>query len=239
MKTEAKYAHRNLILRTWPSVCVGFVIVAGCGSRGGSGGGGEPQACGGPLGIGCSEGRFCKLDPGSCDLAEAIGECTPISDGCDDILQPVCGCDGITYPNDCSAYTAGVNIDHEGECAGEGKECGGALRIECDEGEFCKLEPGSCEEADAIGECIFSGDVCPDNLEPVCGCDGETYSNDCFAYVAGVNIDHDGECSCTTDADCCAAVDCDAEADNTVRAGCCDPLCDRTCIDGECVTVCE
>ncbi len=51
--------------------------------------------------------------------------------------------------------------------------------------------------------------------------------------------------SCASDADCCAAVDCDAEADNTdpvdptVRAGCCDPLCDRTCIDGECVTVCE
>ncbi len=48
-----------------------------------------------------------------------------------------------------------------------------------------------------------------------------------------------GPSSCASDADCCAAVDCEAEADNTVRAGCCDPLCDRTCIDGECFTVCE
>ncbi len=45
--------------------------------------------------------------------------------------------------------------------------------------------------------------------------------------------------SCASDADCCAAVDCNAEADNTVRAGCCDPLCFRTCLDGECVTACE
>ncbi len=155
---------------------------------------GEVKECGGAPGIECDQGEFCKLEPGSCEDANAIGECIFSGGGCPEIFQPVCGCDGETYSNDCFAYAAGVNIEHEDECAGEGKECGDALGIECDEGEFCKLEPGSCEDADAIGECIFSGGGCDDNLEPVCGCDGITYPNDCFAYAAGVNIDHEGEC---------------------------------------------
>ena len=29
---------------------------------------------------------------------------------------------------------------------------------------------------------------------PVCGADGKTYSNDCFANAAGAEISHEGEC---------------------------------------------
>ncbi len=29
---------------------------------------------------------------------------------------------------------------------------------------------------------------------PVCGANGRTYSNSCFAEAAGVEIDHEGEC---------------------------------------------
>lgn len=35
---------------------------------------------------------------------------------------------------------------------------------------------------------------CIEIFQPVCGTDGITYSNSCFADGAGVQIDHQGEC---------------------------------------------
>jgi len=38
------------------------------------------------------------------------------------------------------------------------------------------------------------GRICLDNYNPVCGCDGRTYSNACYANRDGVTVNYQGVC---------------------------------------------
>ena len=84
---------------------------------------------------------------------------------------------------------------------------------ECKEGQVCRqicsLRPCTIDEPDCapcFGVCVPRPDpcACPEIYQPVCGVDGRTYDNGCFARCAQVMIRHEGECrdSCRDNADC-------------------------------------
>jgi len=78
----------------------------------------EGQVCGGIRGLVCPRGQFCDIDtPNACGGADLTGICRIPPRACMQIYDPVCGCDGVTYGNDCERQIAQMQLDHRGECS--------------------------------------------------------------------------------------------------------------------------
>ena len=151
----------------------------------------------------CNEDEYCFFVECQLPTGEFSGECQPKPTACPDVWDPVCGCDGETYGNACEAAAAGMSVDHQGACSVacyDNEACAAA--------DYCAKPSGECP---GEGQCHGRPTLCPDVWAPVCACDGLTYSNECYAALAGFSVDYDGVCLpefCTGHAECPASEFC-------------------------------
>lgn len=146
------------------------------------------------------------------------GTCTAIDRTvmCKASWEPVCGCDGNTYSNDCHAKAAGMNVFyHHSACAEEAEDTAteesskkqefvdyatilsnpGATcstsTSSCGNPSkyFCRINPGDCEGDDGVCTDYSTPIMCMMNYSPVCSCDGNIYSNVCDAIADGKNVE--------------------------------------------------
>jgi hypothetical protein len=90
--------------------------------------------------------------------------------------------------------------------------CGGIGNLQCPAGQACLFPAGQCNTPDLSGTCIAAPETCPKQGPPICGCNGQTYANECELAKAGVRPDRKGNCGqkgenkvCKADADCGSA----------------------------------
>ena len=138
----------------------------------------------------CSEGAFCEFPIGECS---GVGVCAPQPTNCEPVFDPVCGCDGVTYENACSAAASGVSVVFARECH---IPLGCKTDANCPTGSFCEFEAGTCG---GEGFCTVPPEGCSADYDPVCGCDGRSYSNACMAAAAETSVAYEGLCDLDDD----------------------------------------
>lgn len=187
----------------------------------------------------CAPSEFC--DGRTC---LGVGFCTARTGAtCSGAPAYECGCDGVTYRNQCDRLAAGARLavgtacgvaDASTDATGHDASispigCGSSSQ--CPAGFTCCAATGTCQPQGCADCCLTPlpdggvpcvrndqcfmgrrycagdgcgtigicssrppGADCDGSLEPVCGCDGRTYSNRCWAAAGGARVARTGAC---------------------------------------------
>ncbi len=121
-----------------------------------------------------------------------IAGCTE-EESCD--FESDCGEADVLICEDGTRIAARCEPNEDGACAPRYEECPSvqtcATVADCSPAQFCRLAAMTCT---GEGICVTPPVSCTSDFEPVCGCDGETYSNRCAANAASVSIAAEGPC---------------------------------------------
>jgi hypothetical protein len=103
------------------------------------------------------------------------------------------GCSAV--PNDPPPGATGAALSSSAEAtAAPSDVCGGSTGLSCPLLQFCDAPAGACWTPNVQGTCKPIAATCLPVAVPVCGCDGNTYENDCFRIQAGVPLVREGAC---------------------------------------------
>ncbi|MEP7053009.1 MAG: Kazal-type serine protease inhibitor domain-containing protein [Pseudomonadota bacterium] len=73
--------------------------------------------------------------------------------------------------------------------------CGGYAGFQCEAKLYCAFPvTARCGAGDMAGTCQPKPEMCTDLYAAVCGCDGKTYPNTCYAQRTGVSVASTGAC---------------------------------------------
>jgi hypothetical protein len=108
------------------------------------------------------------------------------------------GSDGLDGEDDSTGGTHGDSESTGGETGDDAGTTTGDLdgcsdNEDCEATEFCEFPDGQCGLG-SPGSCTIRPEVCNAIYMPVCGCDGQTHSNACYAAGAGVDVASQGPC---------------------------------------------
>jgi hypothetical protein len=146
----------------------------------------------------CKNGGTCSdgVNDYTCACAGAwTGKNCDQSTGCD--YDGTHYSSGVTFPagdgcNTCSCSSSGAAVCTTRVCTGQ--SCGGLAGAKCPSGQYCSFDSG-CGASDRQGTCQAPPTICNDAVVPVCGCDGKTYPNACYAARAQQSVQKTGACT--------------------------------------------